>query len=162
MRAPDVQGGAGRAWCIPNRSTHPDHAAGLISYLLDVPGAHPFWHRWALSVIHLRPIHNVRPAVIRLPGATHEIIIASIDPKWAPVEDMDDLGFSRGVPYLRPIDVMHQFIVRGDVDAVQLGTLCARAVCDGILSPDQDHRSAWVASIDATAAHLRQGRHDVS
>ena len=156
---PVIVGSAGQAWAIPNRSPVPDHAACLCTYLLRAPGFHPFWDRWALSCVHLRPIEGVRPAVLNLPGASHELLIVAIDPAWNP-PDEDDFGFSRGgVPFLSPIDVAQQFRVNGDRQAQELARLCVLAICRGHMSPDQDYRAAWKDTIEATADHLRRGLH---
>lgn len=162
---PDLKGIAGRAWIIakPDPPTSPDHAATLEMYLLDVPGAHAFWHRWALYVIHLRELPGqTRPAHITLPGATHELMIVSIDPDWSPDFAKRSLGFEDGVPFLTPPDVVQQFIVRDDADARQLAGLCVRCIVDGRLSPDQDWRRVWAGTIATTAAHIREGRHPTS
>lgn len=160
MREPDFKGIAGRAWKIPHpKDGPPDWAATISVYLLNVPGAHPFWSFWALSVIHLRPIPGVRPAVITTPNASHEFMIVSIDPDWKPDEIVDDLGFSKGLPFLTPVDVVQQFIVGNDEQAAALAELCVRTVCDGHLSPDQDYRRAWKETIVQTAEHLRVGHH---
>jgi hypothetical protein len=163
-RAPDISGNAGRAWIVSLAEARrtPDHQASIESYLLDIPGAHPFWHRWALSVIHLRDIPGVPPAHISVLGATHELSILSIDPNWQPDLAKPSLGFDAGVPFLTPADVVEQFIVRNDADARQLGAACVRAIVDGHLSPDQDFRPAWRRVIAETAKHIREGRHPTS
>lgn len=164
-RAPDLQGVVGRAWIIPLSAvkTTADHEATLECYLLDVPGVHAFWHRWALYVIHLREVPGqTKPAHITLPGATHELMILSIDPDWSPDFAKRALGFEGGIPFLSPPDVVQQFIVRDDADARQLAGLCVRCIVDGMASPDQDWRRWWAGTIATTASHIREGRHPQS
>jgi hypothetical protein len=46
MRAPDVTGPFGRAWVVKKPIVKPDHNASLSEWLINVPGAHPFWEYW--------------------------------------------------------------------------------------------------------------------
>jgi len=154
VRDPDFTGRGGSAWRLPPHERWP---TTLASFLLDVPGAHPHWHRWMLSVVHLRDAAGFPPATVTLAGAAHELVVGAIHPDWEPDGTVDDLGVSRGVPFLRPLDVIRQFIVRSDEDAARLAERCTRAVTDGVLSPDQDWRRIWAGFIDTTAARLCEG-----
>ena len=153
-------GPAGTAWKIDvAKLVHqvPDTKATLAVWLVWCPGAHPFWHWWLISVIHLRPLEGVRPAFIREPGATHEVIVASLDPDH-PIPDPRAFRIE-DIRFLTPIDVMEQFQVASDVEAEEICALAVRACCDGRLSPDQDFRSLWHATLKATAQHYRGGQH---
>ena len=53
-------------------------------WFLDCPGQSPAWRHYHLAIIHLRPIEGVKPAVITEEGATHEVILAAMDPAKNP------------------------------------------------------------------------------
>src|SRR6185436_14739660 len=81
-RPADLTGPAGAAWIadLEKCRRERDHEATLWSALLRVPGAHPFWSWWLLTVLHLRDIPGVRPAHLQFEGAGHEFSIIAIDP----------------------------------------------------------------------------------
>jgi hypothetical protein len=101
----------------------------------------------------------VKPPVIRTPGATHELIIAALNPDQ-PLPDLEAVGRGEAsFQFLTPIDVMEQFTVTDDAMAYRLCELAVRSCVDGFMSPDQDWRSSWRTSIAHTAQHLRDGVH---
>jgi hypothetical protein len=154
---PTLSGAFGRAWRWERFTGRtPDQAATLALWVLNCPGAHPFWSWWVVSVIHLREISGVRPATITRPGATHELIVGALNPD-KPVPDPRDTD--PRVQFLTPIDVIEQFEVRSDVEAALICELGVRCCCAGELSPDQDFRSLWSRRIQATAEDMRNGCH---
>jgi hypothetical protein len=52
-----------------------------------------------------------------------------------------------------------QFEVPDDSAAVRVTELAIRAICDGLMSPDQDWRSRWRETLLATSEHMRLGTH---
>lgn len=156
-RPPDLSGHAGRAWRVPNRSRTPDHAATLGQWLVQVPGAHPFWEHWAVAVIHLRPLPGAKAAHKRYPQAEYEFVIFAIDPTTAPEPDPDKAD--EGYPFLTPVDVAEQFHGVSDRDAVRICDAAVRAILSGDVSPDQDFRPMWKALIRDTVAHFASGAH---
>lgn len=159
----DVSGPFASAWRVPlqpHAYTNPDHHATVCSWMIHAPQAHPLWTYYTLAIVHLRQLDGQsKPPTITVPGATHEFLIASLDPN-VPLPDLDALGRGEAtLSFLRPIDVIQQFTVRDDAEAHRLGDLAVRAIADGVISPDQDFRSAWRAAINDTAAHLRAGVH---
>lgn len=157
---PTYAGRTGRAWHVDlSKLVHarPDTEATIASWILNVQAAHPFWSWWFLATVHLRPIPGAKPAHVVLPGATHELLVMALDPAHEPPNPAafreDD------VHGLRPIDVTQQYVVRNDADAVDLAELCARACCDGVLSPDQDFRRLWEYHVTGTARHIAAGGH---
>jgi hypothetical protein len=160
---PDQIGVGGKAWRIPmapvGQRGRPDSDGTVVGWLLHAPSAHPFWTYWMVAVIHLRPIDGVRPAVIRLDGATHEIMIAALDP-GCPLPNLNAVGRCEAAfTFLVPIDLVEQFIVRDDAQAAQLGDLAVSGCVEGYASPDQDWRAWWRGAVRQTASHLREGRH---
>lgn len=164
-RKPDQEGPAGRAFdLLDNRGAiepRPDHEGGLAAWLLNVPGAHPFWSWWMLAACHLRPIPGAQSARKHYPGAEYEFAIITINPEEHPIVDPDNLP-REGFHLLRPSDVVHQFHGVTDADVKRIAALAVRAIVTGQISPDQDYRSMWEGLIDGTVAHYREGRHQQS
>jgi hypothetical protein len=131
----------------------------LATYLLESKHFHPHWSRRLLSVIHLRPVPGVQEPVIRVPGATHEIMIASLDPEF--YADHATLPPASGFRILSPLDVAEQFIVPADQFAMRLLRIGVEACCTGISSPDSDHRYSWHMAIRETAAAYCNGKESI-
>lgn len=160
---PDIVGAFGRAWRIPlappGERGRPDADGTVDGWLMFVPGAHLLWTYWIATVVHLRPILGVKPAHITEPGATHEMIIAALNPEQ-PLPDLAAVGRGEAsFAFLTPLDVVQQFTVADDAQGATLCELAVRSCIDGYASPDQDWRSWWRKTIPATAAHLREGKH---
>jgi hypothetical protein len=154
-RPPTIEGHSARAWIITAHPQHPDETASVAAWLLYMPGAHPFWAYWMLSVVHLRNIEGQsRPAIKHHDDATHELIVLTLNPEHAP----PDPARWDHVHYLEPFDQVIQFTVPTDADAAKLLELAVRRCCDGYLSPDQDYRDVWRRAVAETAAHAR-GEH---
>jgi hypothetical protein len=158
---PTVAGPAGRAWRtrlkpIGERGK-PDTDGTVCCWLINAPGAHPFWSYWALSLIHLRPIEGTKQAHKAFETATHELMIMALDPS-KPLPPLD-VSADWPLHWLTPLDVCQQFEVPSDEAADEIATLCVRSIVDGRISPDQDYRSYWRVSIEATAEHYRTGGH---
>ena len=165
MRSPDVVGTVGRAWevRVQKRETPPDWGGSLGTWILHVPWAHPAWSYYCLGVIHLRPIPGVRPAQIRVEGASHEFMIHAFDPDSPHSPPSPDISDETTWPsFLQPIDLAHQVVGLTDEQAARIGGLMVRMICDGRMSPDQDFRSVWRELLDGTAKHYREGRHPIS
>lgn len=156
MRTPDLEGPAGRAWRSPLEG-HGVHAT-LSAWLVNVPGAHPFWSWWTVGVVHLRELEGFPPPHKRYPEAAYEFMIFAINPEQCPEPDPDDVGH----PLLTPPDVIEQFHGVLDADVVHICDLAVKAVVDGRISPDQDYRAHWHQVLTNTVEHFRQGLHAVN
>lgn len=163
MREPDLHGHAD-AWIIPIRPDRPDWVpdwnAGIAHWLLHCRWAHPFWSWYTVSGIHLRPIEGVRPPAKYFPEATHEVMILALHPKMSPDPDKLSTG-EQAMEYLTPIDLSHQVTGLTDDQFKQLVQDIIVTIVEGRASPDQDWREWWRQSIDATAKHIREGKHQV-
>jgi hypothetical protein len=162
MRAPDQQTGNGRAWNldltrIPEGQKH----ATVASWLVNVPGAHPFWAYWTITVVTLKDLPGVPPAKKRYPEAEYEFMILAIDPERCPEPDPDKI-IIEGYPHLSPIDVIEQFHGISEADAGRLVDGAVRAVLSGHVSPDQDFRPAWRNLIAGTVQHFIEGKHPLN
>lgn len=118
------------------------HPAALRAVLLHRPDAHPIWHSYVVSLVHLRPVPDGPPPVLAVPDATHELAIFALSPSSDP--DPDELDTLRP---LMPANLFHQ--LRGCSDEVALALFGAfvQALTNGELSPDTDyrrHQLAWL------------------
>lgn len=133
---PDLRGGAGRAWRVQPKAETPAHVANLAHWVVFAPSYHMIFRWYAISVIHLRDIEGVPPAVKHHADVTHEVVVAVLaeDPDWTD---------SIKTPMATPVNVSQQFVAENDADAVSTVGLLVRAVVDGCLSPDSDYRKLW-------------------
>lgn len=117
--------------------------ACLGSVLLHRPDAHPLWHSYQVSVVHLRPMVGVRDAAYTGPGATHEIQIIALDPESTP-DPSDPSTLKR----LSPPNLVYQLRARSDGGARDVFRAFVAELSSGALSPDTDRRSAQIAWLD--------------
>jgi hypothetical protein len=131
----------------------PDWQATLGVWFLHCPGQSPAWSHFGLSLIHLRPIEGVPDAVIRLPHATHEVILAAYDPAANPMAT--DLRTWRR---LFPINLMEQIQMPSDESARYLLDGCALEVVKGNLwaeAPLSGQVEPWRTVLIKSSAHAR-------
>lgn len=136
----------------------PKSPACIAAWLVDRPGAHPWWHHYLVSVVHLRDVPGVPPAKKSYPEAAYEFQIVSIDPERCPSPQPD----ANGYPMLLPPDVIYQFHGVTEEDAVRICELAITAISKGLLSPDSDFASAWKESLSKTVKHFVEGRHVIN
>lgn len=139
---------------VPDR---PDWKATLGTWFLDCPGQSPAWSNYGLSIIHLRDIPDVPPADIRVPKATHEVILTAFDPEWAPEPLRSETW-----RMLFPVNVMEQVELPSDEKATELVALCAAAVVKGVLPAEPPLAGAvepWRTALIKSSAHLRGEEH---
>ena len=158
---PDIKGDFGEAWrqdLVALHAKYPDlnqTSTTLVSYHLNCPKAHPAWHWWAVSLVHLRDQEGATPANKHYPEAEYEICVLAFNPeKGEPV--LGVLPYS----FLMPPDVMQQFHGVTDEGAIEITTELVRACCYGKISPDQDYRSYWRRYVQAGVEHFK-GEHAV-
>lgn len=139
-------------------STRPDQQASLAVWFLQIPDAHPLWSSFLLSAVHLREVDGAPPAFKRFPGATHEMLVIALDPVLEPRPD--DVKTWR---HLTPINVVEQFAVNTDDDAIAMTAALARACVDGLLFVEPEGilgaRERWTTTVSSTSQHLRIGGH---
>lgn len=90
------------------------HAEVLINCIvarwnMALPGQHMLWKRYTIQAVHLRPMEGSSPAVINVPGATHELHVLAIDPEY-PQRDFE----SGGVSILTPPNYCIQIVCSSD------------------------------------------------
>lgn len=137
-------------------SDAPDVAGTIATWFLDCPGQSPAWRHYVLSIIHLRPIQGVKPAVIARPGATHEIILVALDPQSNPIpSDVETWT------HLRPLNFVGQLTLPSDDQAKIVVETLAKAVIDGILwaePPLSGQVEPWESQLRQLEAHAA-GKH---
>lgn len=132
-------------------------SATLDSWFLTCPGQSVAWDKYALHIIHLRPIPGSPPAHVRVPGATHEVMLLALDPYRQPRPDSPATWRP-----LQPINLQEQIELPSDTDAVELLSECADAVVDGRLwaeAPLAGQVEPWRSTLIQTSAHIRGERH---
>jgi hypothetical protein len=163
MREPDQKSPFGRAWQI-DLSKAPDcpEKPGMVAtWLINVPGAHPFWSYWTITVMSLRDLPGVKPAFKKYPEAEYEFMILTVDPERCPEPDPDEIA-AKGHPFLTPVDVVEQFHGVTDQDASRIAEGAVNAILTGNISPDQDFRPFWRKLIAGTVQHFVAGKHPLN
>jgi hypothetical protein len=137
------------------RSKFDTHPADLGGWLIQHPGAHPFWQFWCVTCVTLKDVEGMPPAKKHFPEATHEILFLAINPDYPP----DPEEFLQGAPmhWLSPTDLVYQTELPSDDLAIELMELAAKDIVLRGTSPDQDYRSHWKKTLDLTCDHLRGG-----
>src|SRR5690606_37776191 len=109
-----------------------DAPAALRAVLLHRPDAHPVWHSYQVSLVHLRPIEGWPLPDLRSPDSSHEIVILALDPESEP---------DPGVPSIAPLtppNLAHQLRAKTDEMALTVFGAFVQALAAGELNPDTD------------------------
>jgi hypothetical protein len=137
---PTKHGTHGKAWRINLdvwRTRYGKTGGEICGWIIEAPWAHPMWHSYMLSAVHLRPLDGLEPAVIYLPGATHEVMLYALNPEHTPALDQ----FPK---LLMPANFHGQWIEVSDEAACLKVEGCVDAVIAGQLSPDTDFTREWI------------------
>jgi hypothetical protein len=87
--------------CTAVQSEPSDPALAL--WLLFIPGAHPFWQSYLLSIVHLRPLPGGdRPAKLVYPEAAYEMVVVALDPALHP-----EVNNPKTWSMLSPVNIVH-------------------------------------------------------
>ena len=146
MKKPTLESGSNKAWETPADDRWP---ATLGGWIVHVPGAHPMWSYYLVSVVHLRPMED-REVDLQFIGATHEIGVLALDPDHTP--DPDD---PETFKHLEPPNLIQQLGGLIDSQALSITRQLVTAFVYKELSPDTDHRSCQKAWIDARVSYWR-------
>jgi hypothetical protein len=124
----------------------------LTGWILNVPGAHPFWEDYVISVIHLRPVVGLPPTHKDFIGASHELMVLALQKNDKVIK-----GPVPGFIMLTPPNVRVQFKAAFDKGAMEVSDLMAKATLDGMpwIEPQGviGAAEAWKNSIKMTAMH---------
>jgi hypothetical protein len=138
---PLIAGPYGKAWkidleALAKQINNPANAT-LGMWVVNASWAHPLWHSYCLSLIHVRPIPGTPPPIIHLEGATHEMWLFALNPDYAIVLD-------RLPEILNPMNFGAQFIEPHDLAAIARIEDAVREIVRGELSPDTDYTQQWI------------------
>lgn len=154
--APDVKGPAARAWRIEFDPKNVLTPLQMGAYLVHAPASHPMWPWYGIQAIALKDHPTTgQPCHVHFPGASHEFTVLALNPEKPLPTPPNPAGFH----FLEPADQCVQVILADDDQARQMIGLVIRAVCEGVLIPDQDWRSYWRTTLANTAEHIRLGEH---
>lgn len=144
---PTIQGRFASVWAIDyprilrNRGEDPSGIkAAVAGWLVEAPWAHPLWHSYYVTLIHLRPVDGLGDPIIHLPAATHELTVFALDP----VAPRDNLVERGAAALLSPVNFAAQLICDSDAAAMADAAAAIQRICDGTLSPDTDFLSQWI------------------
>lgn len=132
-----------------------NQTATLGAWLLHLPGQHPLWNHYMLSVVHLRPIDGGRPVYRRYPEAEYELNMFALDPKAGPKpDDMATL-----YP-LEPVNYVEQFHNITDEQAVRVGARLVEMLVHGLLFAEPSGivgaRALWARAFEAILGEVRE------
>ncbi len=147
--APHLDMPHGKAWlldmpAIRRRLPTGHQDAAVAVWLVEAPWAHPVWHSYSVSLIHLRPLPGLSEPTRYLALATHELIVSALDPDG----DRDRLlaeGCGPHCRWLLPANFAAQMVEVSDELASARVRDAVERICRGTLSPDTDFTAQWVA-----------------
>lgn len=140
MRDPDLKGLA-LAWKVPLDPTRGGKQATTLSgWYVYAPWAHPAWSWYSVSVVHLRDIAGMPPAIKHYGHAEFELGVFAVDPQDVPDVDRG------GAKLLMPPNLIWQFDGCTDEDAAQICDKVAAEIVYGA-SPDSDYRKSWYSLV---------------
>lgn len=126
----------------------------VTAWFLHLPGVHPFWQHYRLSVVDLAPDPEMRPPVLQYPGAQYELLVIALDPERRP-EALNPTTWSA----LLPVNIALQFHGTGVGGAVRLAEQAARWIVDGRrwveTSDIRGEREAWAQALQAAVYEQR-------
>lgn len=144
----DLRGHVGRAWRLDiaafrramGRSEQTD--ATVAAWVIEAAWAHPVWHSYLISLVHLRPLPGQPEPDIALAGASHQFWLFALEPA-APREAV--LRGSARPSLLWPANFAAQLAAPDDEAAGAFVEAAVLDICGGSLSPDTDYLHAWAA-----------------
>lgn len=114
----------------PADRPNPDTVAALDRWNMVLPGDHPMWDRYTVIGTRLCELPGVPPAFKKFKEATHEIVVAAIDPRFK-----HEKFAAGGIQFLEPINYCEQFIST-DEDANELIEHLAAMFVQQLLTPE--------------------------
>jgi hypothetical protein len=137
-----LNGPYGQAWRLAEPTFTPKPGKSTIdAWLVTIPSAHPVWHSYSFTCIHLRDIPDAPPCRIALEGATHEISIYALHPESPREPAINTCKFDT----LQPINFAAQIISSSDEAARTVMMHTVAKMINGELNPDTDYQRHWVA-----------------
>ena len=146
----------GRAWRFETLPTD----TAIDCWLIEAPWAHPIWHSYGLSLIHLRHVTGMPDPTIYLDCATHELLLFALDPKQQRQHAIDTSMVSARA--MRPANLAAQIIEHSDRTARIRIALAVRDIINGLLSPDTDFIATWIARFGDSMIRYKARKSPVS
>lgn len=106
--------------------------------------AHPTWHSYLISLVHLRPEPGLLLPKVYRPHATHELVVQALDPE-GDRDKLLTLGLGSYCRCLTPANFAAQIVEVSDALASDRIRKAVELICEGKLSPDTDFTQQWVA-----------------
>lgn len=120
--------------------------ATVCAYVIEAPWAHPFWHSYYFFCVHLRDLPGQsRPPLRKFAEATHEVMLYVLNPDKPRQALVDGRELHPSQSFLTPVNYVGQFVAEDDAMAAGVVDRAVIDICNGLLSPDTDFRSQWVA-----------------
>jgi hypothetical protein len=159
VKFPDHSDAHGRAWRVDvpalrvTKQCPADRDATLDLWIIEAPWAHPIWHSYLITLVHLRPMPGFDVHFYRS-GASHEFQLFALDPAKprAPAVSGQVLP---GV--LTPANFAAQLVEESDEGARATIRKAVTQICAAQLSPDTDFLGQWVARF---GGQMLKGWHD--
>lgn len=126
-----------------------DHLTCLRVVILRRPDAHPVWHDYVLSLVHLREVREFPKPNLRTEFSTHELICFALDPSF----DNQPECYSR----LTPPNLVYQFERLTDNLAKEAFNTFLACLSAKMVSPDTDHRRAQQALLGRIEKEVWEG-----
>lgn len=137
---------------IEEKDPDTDQSAILGVYLINSNTFHPHWTQWVCSLIHLRDIDGVSPAMKHYPQAEFELTVQAVDPE-APITERK-VSF-KDVKFLTPIDSVVQFNGISDDQARGIQRSMMGLIANAQISPDVDYRATWKQKVSRRVQEIR-------
>lgn len=144
IKETEIKGPFGVAWPFDMEVLGKDSAL-VTCHAVKVPWANNLWDTYVIAMMHLRPMPGKPDADIRLPGATHEVMVFAMQPEYRFNPAKTFVGHT-----LSPTNFVGQFISASDDVAASRVRSCVVAIVHGDLSPDTDFIQHWIHLFSAS------------
>ncbi|MGH9608066.1 MAG: hypothetical protein ACRD34_00195 [Bryobacteraceae bacterium] len=119
--------GVAREILIDVLPTDPRSWTGTLSqWYVEAPNQSPAWSEYYIGCVHLRPIEGGVEPVLSFPEATHEFVVAALDPSHKPKAFAPESWY-----FLTPINLVYQVKLPNDATAVRILSLAVGEVVNG-------------------------------
>lgn len=139
----------GNVWEVDGVEGHP---TCLRIVILRRPDAHPMWHDYMLSLVHLRPVEGMPAPSLQRENSSHELICYALNPD----ANNQPTNFD-SFKVLTPMNLVFQFEGLTDDQAKEAFALYLTALSTGTMSPDTDYRNAQRAMLRAIQKGVLEG-----
>lgn len=148
-KKPAEEFGNGNVWDVDGVEGHP---TCLRIVILRFPEAHPMWHDYMLSLVHLRPVEGMPAPSLQNQNSSHELICYALNPD----ANNQPTNFD-SFKVLTPMNLVFQFEGLTDDQAKEAFALYLTALSTGTMSPDTDYRNAQRATLRAIQEGVLKG-----